>query len=144
VLVTTVASAQAQSLAYRIKANIPFDFSIGDRNLSLGKYSIGRVQQNSDDTVLSIWDGDGRSKAITSSHTVQTWRSRDKATLIFHRYGDQYFLYQVWLAGETTGREFVISGAERDLRRNLAQGASTGKVAANSAVETETTVVVLQ
>ena len=144
VLVTTVASAQAQSPAYRITANIPFDFSIGDRNLSSGTYSIGRALQNSDDTVLSILDGYGRSKAISSSHGVQTWRTRDKTTLISHRYEDQYFLYRVWLAGQTTGRDFSISRNERDIRRNLAQNASTGKVAANGAVETVTIVGVLQ
>src|SRR5678815_3090427 len=140
VLVTTVGSAQAQSLAYRISANIPFDFSIGDKKLTSGKYSIGRARQNSDDTILSILDGDGRSKAIPSSHAVETLRSKDKATLVFHRYGDQYFLYQVWQAGETTGREFIISRNERDIRRSLGQSTSTRKVAENVAVETVTIV----
>ena len=144
VLVTTVASAQAQSFGYRIRANIPFDFSIGDKKLPSGTYSIGRARQNSDDTILSILDGDGRSKAIPSSHSAQTWRVKDKGTLVFHRYGDQYFLYQVWRAGETTGREFAISRDERDIRRNLSQSASTGKVAGNVAVETVTIVGGLQ
>jgi hypothetical protein len=144
VLVTTVGSAQAQSLAYRISANIPFDFSIGDKKLTSGKYSIGRARQNSDDTILSILDGDGRSKAIPSSHAVETLRSKDKATLVFHRYGDQYFLYQVWQAGETTGREFIISRNERDIRRSLGQNPSTGKVAENVAFETVTIVAGLQ
>jgi frataxin-like iron-binding protein CyaY len=143
VVVTMVGSAQAQSLAYRIRANIPFDFSIGDKKLSSGKYSIGRARTNSDDTTLSILDGDGRSKANTLSHAVQTLRSKDKTTLVFHRYGDQYFLYQVWIAGETTGREFSISRNERDIRRTT-QSASTGKVAANVAVETVTIVGGLQ
>ena len=144
VLVTTVASAQAQAFGYRIRANIPFDFSIGDKKLPSGKYSIGRARQNSDDTILSILDGDGRSKAIPSSHSAQTWQIKDRATLVFHRYGDQYFLYQVWNAGETTGREFAISRDERDIRRNLAQSASTGKVAGNVGVETVTIVGGLQ
>ena len=143
VLVTTVGSAQAQSLEYRIRANIPFDFSIGDKKLSSGKYSIGRARQNSDDTALSILDGDGRSKANTLSHAVQTLRSKDRTTLVFHRYGDQYFLYQVWIAGQTTGREFSISRYERDIRRT-AQSAANGKVAENVAVETVTIVGGLQ
>ena len=144
VLVTTVASTQAQTFGYRIKANIPFDFSIGNRKLTSGKYSIGRARQDSDDTILSILDGDGRSKAIPSSHAVQTSRIKDQATLVFHRYGEQYFLSQVWRAGETTGREFSISREERDIRRNLSQRPSTGKVAANVAVETVTIVAGLQ
>jgi len=144
VLVTTVASTQAQTFGYRIRANIPFDFSIGNKKLSAGAYSISRARQNSDDTILSILDGDGRSKAIPSSHAVETLRSKDKSTLVFHRYGDQYFLYQIWRAGETTGREFVISRDERDIRRSLGQSTSTRKVAENVAVETVTIVGGLQ
>ena len=143
-LVTTVGSTQAQSLAYRISANIPFDFSIGDKKLNAGKYSISRLNQNSDDTVLAILDGNGSFKAARTSHTVQTFRIKDSATLVFHRYGDQYFLYQVWPAGETIGREFVISRNERDIRRSLGQSPSTGKVAENVAVETVTIVAGLQ
>ena len=32
--------------------------------------------------------------------------------LVFHRYGDQYFLSQVWFAGEH-GREFIAGPREK-------------------------------
>ncbi len=134
-----VVSAQAQSLQYRVKANIPFEFNIADRKLPSGKYSIGRARQNSDDTILSVADGNGQWKAVPSSHAVQTFEAKDKATLVFHRYGAEYFLYQVWIPGETTGREFSRSRSERELRRNLAAGYA-GQVSRNTAVQTVTIV----
>jgi frataxin-like iron-binding protein CyaY len=144
VFVTAVVSAQGQSLAYRIRANIPFEFSVADKKLPSGKYSIGRARQESDDTVLSITDADGSSRVIRMSHGVQTLRAKDKPTLVFHRYGDQYFLFQVWPAGESTGRQFYQSHTEREVQRNLAANSASGKVALNEAVETVTIVGVLQ
>src|ERR1044072_5046486 len=90
-LVTVVASAQGQSLANRITAQVPFDFSIGDKKLPSGKYSIGRARHNVDDVVLSINDKDGHSKGLHLSIAVVTANPRARTTLVFHRYGDQYF-----------------------------------------------------
>jgi len=143
VLVTTVASAQGQSLANRIRANIPFDFSIGDKELPSGKYSVGRARQNSDDTVLSLTDVDGRSKAISTSSPTLTSRVKDNPTLVFHRYGDHYFLFQVWPAGETTGRQFSKSRREREIERNQVGNSPVG-TAENVEVETVTIVGVMQ
>jgi len=139
-LVPTVSFAQGQSLAVRIRANIPFDFSVADKKLPSGKYSIGRARANSDDTVLSIADADGQPKANRISIPVQAGHAKDNVTLVFHRYGDQYFLFQIWLAGETTGRQFLKSGSEREIERKN----SAGTIAENIPVETVTIVGGLQ
>ena len=138
-LVTVVASAQGQTLGSRVKANIPFDFSIGDKKLPSGEYSVGRVRPNFDDVVLSIEDQGGRSKAIRTSIPVITRDITSKGKLVFHRYGDQYFLYQVWPAGATTGRQFVRSRSEREIQENVVANRSVGKT-----VETVTITAVLQ
>jgi hypothetical protein len=135
--VTAVTLVQAQSLAYGLRATIPFDFTVADKKLTSGKYSIGRARQDSDDTVLSISDVDGSSRVIRLSQGVQTLRPKDKGTLVFHRYGDQYFLYQVWPAGETTGRQFVKSRSERNIERNF-----RGNLPLMSANEVETVTIV--
>ena len=126
-LVTVVASAQGQTLGSRVSAHIPFDFSIGDKKLPSGKYSVGRARQNSDDVVISIEDARGRSKALRTSMPVASGNVTGKAKLVFHRYGDQYFLYQVWPAGGVTGRQFPKSRSERELLENLAANRAVGK-----------------
>ena len=143
VLATACVSVQAQSLQYRIRVNIPFDFSIANKKLPAGNYSIGRAIQNSDNSVLSILDGRGHTKEARLSIPVLAAEAKNQATLVFHRYGDQYFLFQVWPAGETTGRQFYKSRSERDIERNLQGKSSTGRIAENVAVETVTIVGVL-
>mgnify|MGYP001134219642 CR=1 FL=1 len=143
VLATACVSVQAQSLQYRIRVNIPFDFSIADKKLPAGNYSVGRAIQNSDNTVLSILDGRGHTKEMHMSIPVLSADTKNQATLVFHRYGDEYFLYQVWTAGETTGRQFPKSSAERALQSQLMTNQSSGKVTPKMTVDTVTVAGVL-
>lgn len=128
-LVTTVASTQAQSLAYRIKVNIPFDFSVGEKKLPAGTYSVGRVAQDYGDSVIAIAGDDGRPTAIRLSISAQRSHASDRTTLVFRHYGDQYFLFQVWPAGATTGRQFPKSRSQREIERKLARNSSTRQTA---------------
>ena len=141
VLLASVGPTQAQSLGgTRIKANIPFDFNISEKKLPAGEYSVGRATNQSDDLIVSISDRDGHAKAIRLSNTVVRSRPTGKALLVFHRYGDQYFLSQVWPAGATTGREFRKSKSELEAQKQLARGG----VAENVKVETVTIAGMLQ
>jgi hypothetical protein len=128
---TAVSSTQAQSLAETIKANIPFDFTVADRQLPAGQYTIGRAQPTTGDLVLAISNLNSRANAMTTS--VQTLERQNATKLIFHRYGDQYFLYQVWPAGSLTGRAIPKSNREREIARKSKGLASAGKA---KAVET--------
>ena len=126
-LISVATSTRAQSLEYRIRANVPFDFNVGDTKLTAGKYSFGRAIQSSDDTILSISDLDGSSRSLSTSLPVESWRTTEKARLVFHRYGDQYFLFQVWAPSATTGRQFTKSRAERQLLQNVAKNRTKGQ-----------------
>src|SRR6185369_10992713 len=125
-LISVATSIRAQSLEYRIRANIPFDFSVAEKTLTAGKYSFGRAVQSSDDTILSISDLSGSSRSLSTSMPVESWHTTPKARLVFHRYGDQYFLFQVWPPSATTGRQFTKSRAERQLLENLVMNRSKG------------------
>lgn len=144
VLLASVAPTQAQSLGNRIRVNIPFDFSLSEKKLPAGEYSVGRTAIGADDLVVSVSDLEGRSKAIRLSNAVVRTRPDHKALLVFHRYGDQYFLFRVWPAGATTGREFRTSKSEREAQKQLARDSAGGGVAKNGAFETVTIVGGLQ
>jgi hypothetical protein len=117
VILASAASADAQSLANRARFTIPFDFAFGERKLPAGKYAIGRAVQSSNDIMMSLTDDNGHSKAIVLSNAVMKLDSVKNNTLVFHRYGDQYFLFQVWAAGAETGREFPTSKLEREMKK---------------------------
>jgi len=116
-ILTAAGSVNAQSLANRHRFTIPFDFAFGETKLPAGKYAVGRALQSSDDIMISITDENGRSKAIVLSNALTKLLSVKRDTLVFHRYGDQYFLVQVWAAGAATGREFPASKLEREVRK---------------------------
>ena len=117
VIIAASASAQAQSLSYRLTANIPFEFSVAGKKLPAGKYWVNRAQQSSGDTVVQISSTDGHSNVIRFTIPVLAVNPVKDGTLVFHRYGEEYFLSQIWPASGLTGRELPKSRAERELER---------------------------
>ena len=114
-----VRSAQAQTLAYRVRANIPFDFIVADETLPAGDYYIYRTRQYSSDDVLTISTIEGRVLAVRLTNGVQTLTPKEQGVLIFNRYGNKHFLSQVWIAGSNMGRVFRQSRSERELEREV-------------------------
>jgi hypothetical protein len=131
------ASAKAQSLGNRIKANIPFDFTVAGKKFAAGEYSIVRANPTAGDQVLRVSSADDRSRVLPATIPVTTLDAKDKSTLVFHRIGDEYFLAQVWLAGATTGRAFIKSRRERQLEQEQRTAAANKQ---GSMVETVTLV----
>ena len=93
-----------------LQATIPFDFTIGSKSFTPGKYLLRPEVMQS---VLAVQSVDGKSGAMTLTRPVQASKM-SSARLIFNRYGDRYFLSQVWANGNQ-GRELLPSSAEREL-----------------------------
>lgn len=114
------ATAQAQLPGTSIRASIPFDFIVRGRTLPPGRYEITRV--NDDPVELMIRNVDHRrNEAMFSTEPAYLDKSTSKNVLVFHRYGDSYFLSEVVTAGEQTGRELEPTHMERQLRRDMAK-----------------------
>lgn len=126
-LAAAVASASAQSFT-NIRANIPFDFTVGGKTLPAGKYTVQRINPNSADTLL-IRSEDGKAGAIGLTNAVQASTSPAQAKLIFHRYGNSYFLSEVWTDGDDIGRRLLKSRSERELDQELATHPAQGEPA---------------
>jgi hypothetical protein len=75
---------------------------------------------------------------LIQTQGVEARREQDQTKLVFHRYGDQYFLSQVWTAGESDVRELWKSRAERELIKRRANHL------AKNAVEPEVVRIVAQ
>ena len=112
-------SAKGQTLAYKVRANIPFDFNVGGKKFAAGSYSIVRAALSNGDQVLQIASTDESSRVYSATYSLQSTRERNKPTLVFHRYGDEYFLAQIWPAGATTGRGLPKSHKEKNLQQSL-------------------------
>ena len=123
------ASAEAQTLENGLRANIPFDFTVAGKKFAAGHYSITRATLTDGDLVLQVRGLDEQATVFPITSRIESLTSRDKSVLIFHRYGDEYFLAQVWAAGATTGRAFIKSPRERQLQREKQSVAATDKKA---------------
>jgi len=120
------ASAKAQT-GSGVRANVPFDFTVAGKRFAVGHYSITRANQTSGDLVLEVNSLAEHSRVFPITSPVYTRTARNQSVLIFHRYGDEYFLSQVWAAGSTTGRAFTKSRRERQLQQEQERVGATDK-----------------
>jgi hypothetical protein len=97
-------------------ANIPFQFSIGNQSLPAGEYTVRSTSDNSRNVVLRIQSRDGKISAMLLVGTV-AGKAQERAKLVFHRYGNQYFFAQAWLDG--TGLEAQKSRGEHARERAI-------------------------
>lgn len=119
-LCAAVASANAQ-FSIPIRAKIPFDFSVGDKKLAAGEYTFSRLSGFSDSKMMSVSSVDASTRMFQSTLGAQVLTPKNESTLVFHRYGDQYFLEQIWTSGEQEGTQVPESRSERTIRQQLVQ-----------------------
>jgi hypothetical protein len=114
----TAIASSAQSLGQQIRADVPFDFVVGDKTLAAGEYSVSQISSAGG---IAVRSRDGEQGAIRLSHAVLDRNPRQKTSLTFLRYGNQYFLSQIWVSGSAEGRQVLKSKAERSADRELAR-----------------------
>ena len=100
-LAVTGVQAQAPS---KVEVNIPFEFSAGNTTLHPGIYSIKRLSGN----YLALRSVDGDSSVVLNAPLNLTSTDADAGErMVFKKYGEQYFLSQIWLTVDT-GRELSV------------------------------------
>jgi hypothetical protein len=117
-----VTSIHAQGLTMSV--TIPFDFAVGGKTLPAGEYYLQRAADGAR-PVTQIRSRDNKELGIylPQSHPVQDIRVQleSQSQLVFNKYGDQYFLSQVWLFGRRIGEELPKTSKERVLQREIAR-----------------------
>ena len=97
----------AETVGPFIRANVPFEFRVDDQLMPSGQYQI--VNCNTRFSLL-IRAVDSKPAVLVSSRPYGN-DAGVVAKLIFHRYGNVYFLRQVWIPG-TNASELFESKAE--------------------------------
>jgi hypothetical protein len=103
-VLAAVAPAFAQLPGTEIRAMIPFDFMVRGRLLPAGEYDVKRVFDSPES--LRIQNEATHKTEVFETDAVEARRIPSNARLVFHRYGDDYFLDEIWTPGLSTGREF--------------------------------------
>lgn len=115
-LTVLLMAAAVQAQETKVKANIPFDFMVGDRAYPAGEYSLKSVAGNG--TVIEIASMEEGELAHVGSITCSSTTPAKKSKMVFHRVGENYYLYRVWIEGNLDGREFTKSRREVQLAKN--------------------------
>ena len=112
----TINSGPASSVV----VEIPFEFTVAGHTLPAGESLVQRSTLVSTEglTIRSLDKGAGVFVLTTS---VQSNERQKDSRLVFNRYGDKYFLSQLWTSGEAGGRALIKTSQERNLERNLAK-----------------------
>jgi hypothetical protein len=110
VLLMAAGSASAQlGGVQEVRANVPFDYKVGNTLMKSGQCSIkpagtaNALAIRSEGSQAMILTG-----AVSSNPAAET-------KLVFRKYGDQYFLAQIWVEGDETGASLPKTRFEKEL-----------------------------
>ncbi|HMH11824.1 MAG TPA: hypothetical protein VK578_01830 [Edaphobacter sp.] len=87
-----ISAGTALAQDHKVTANIPFNFTLNGRSLPAGHYTIG--SDSNSPNVLRIEDRDDSVYIMTMAMPDSGERQTNN-TMLFHRYGNQYFLSSI-------------------------------------------------
>ena len=103
-----------------LEAKIPFQFHAGNAELPAGEYRI-RMMDDSDLTVMQITRMDGSASAVFQVEEADKNSEPTKSELIFHKYGNRYFLAKLFDESNPDGSQVVESSYEKKVSQATSQ-----------------------
>jgi hypothetical protein len=110
-------SAAAHAQTTQLKVNVPFDFIVGETVLPAGDYDVQSTGPWGG-KAISIHNVNSNAGTLVLSNSCQSAKTFDSSRLIFHRYGQKYFLAEVWTVNAHIGRQMPIDQRQTELARN--------------------------
>ncbi len=121
-LLATLATPQpvlAQSPYNPIAVQVPFSFENGSHHLPPGRYTVSLTLEH---FLFVRGDRDGTNFMVQADQSLSP---AAKGKLVFTRYGNRYFLREVWTAGSSTHVLCRKSSEEKQLQQLIAQSNAT-------------------
>jgi hypothetical protein len=110
-----LATANAQKTSATV--DIPFAFTVDDVRMPAGDYIISSPSER----VVTIQVAGGILAKTALTNNGSSAKPDGRAKLVFHKYGNAYFLVAAWLPNSDHAREFYASTSEIQLARNGGQ-----------------------
>ena len=111
VALLAAASVYAQG-SQSLTVQIPFGFHVGNSMLPAGEYT---VSTDVAPGVVKVRSADAKSSVMILAMTTQAPAAPSEGKLIFNKYGDEYFLSQIWKAGNNRGNELRKTRREAEV-----------------------------
>jgi len=121
VLALTIGASKAKAqITDDLEVNIPFQFHAGDTKLPAGEYRI-HVLEDSDLRLLEISSANGSVSALFQVQDRGLNSTPANSELIFNKYGDRYFLTELFEEGSASGSQVVKSRYEKAVSQQAAE-----------------------
>jgi hypothetical protein len=111
-----LATASASAQTVWLKTNIPFNFIVNKAELPAGEYTLRSL--GSSDTGMLIQSTDSQIAKMVLPSVCASSKVPTASKLVFHRYGSEYFLAQIWRAGYEQGKELPKSSRETEVAQD--------------------------
>jgi hypothetical protein len=109
-----LATASAYAQTGLVKASIPFSFIVEKTMLPPGNYSLHGLSAGNG-RVMTIQSADRKFTKMVLPNSCESKDVANTTRLVFHRYGDQYFLAEVWMEGKDLGQQVARSRFEQEV-----------------------------
>jgi hypothetical protein len=122
---TAMATTRVAQAQEPLAVNIPFDFVAGNMQLPAGEYMV-KVSAPTH-TLILISRKDSTASGFINTNAAVSSEPQSESKLVFNRYGDRYFLSQVWTEGNSQGRQLLKSAREKEMSQ-IAKNETRGQV----------------
>ena len=116
IVTTFIAAGTAPAQDRLVKATVPFNFKVGNSALPSGTYTIGSEMTSPNLLVIRNW---GKNVAIQALGLPEQSNPRYDNTLVFHEYGNQYFLSGIHSEGASMDIHFPVTKAEKRAKAHV-------------------------
>jgi hypothetical protein len=114
---TLLMSAAAQAQTTHLTISVPFEFTAGNVQLPAGNYEVTAAGPWGGST-LSVHKVNSNAGTLVLSTSCRSQKPAADAKLVFYRYGQKYFLAEVWNRHSSSGNQIKISSRQTELAKN--------------------------
>ncbi len=100
----------------RLVAQIPFAFVARETTFEAGHYEVDPTL-GLGSSVASVSNDSMSEHALFLTMPIEQSKIQTQAKLVFHRYGDKYFLSEIWVPGTAVGRIVPMGKTEKELAK---------------------------
>jgi len=112
-MVGSTAFAQSSKMT----ATVPFDFVVGNKLLPAGQYVMTPLGMGSQ--ALALQNVQSKEMATVLVNEIESLHPSSTGKLVFHEYAGEYFLREIWGAGNGRGRELPRTRHEQEMAKAM-------------------------
>lgn len=95
----------------RENGTVPFDFQVGTQHLSAGTYTVSRATVSG---AMQLQNSQNHTNMVAPLQIPIGMNKQHEAKLVFHKYGERYFLAEVWFDNDPIGHALPKSKVEKE------------------------------